>query len=163
LLQLTRNTEREEHGVQRQPQADHFKTIGNPTMRRLPSAISSAILGFVIMTAVQPARAQFEPLAAKVPTSANAIVLLDGQRLLASPLAVREGWKEKYEQAFASGLVAIAPDTQRLVLASQIDYEFMRPQWEVAVADVGKARSAAEIATHERTLVRSAYAGGRLR
>ena len=113
-----------------------------------PLRISAYCLlcGLTVLVVAPHAAAQFEELAAKVPATANAIVLLDGQRLLASPLAAREGWKEKYEQAFASGLVTIAPDTQRLVLASQLDYEYMRPQWEVAIADVGKARTAAEIA-----------------
>jgi len=104
------------------------------------------LCSFVLQIAASHAIAQFDELAAKIPASANAIVLLDGQRLLASPLAVKEGWKEKYEQAFASGLVSIAPDTQKLVLASQLDYEYMRPQWEVAVADVAKPRSAVEVA-----------------
>src|SRR5690349_16948033 len=104
------------------------------------------LCSMVLLTAPQRVAAQFDDLAAKVPSSANAIVLLDGQKLLASPLAKSEGWKDKYEQAFASGLVTIAPDTQKLVLASQINYEFMQPQWEVAIADMGKARSAAEIA-----------------
>jgi hypothetical protein len=94
----------------------------------------------------QPAAAQFNELAAKIPSSANAIVLLDGQKLLASPIAVSEGWKEKYEQAFASGLASISPDTRQLVLASQLDYEYMQPLWEVAVADLGRERSLAEIA-----------------
>lgn len=92
------------------------------------------------------ATAQFDDLAAKIPSTANAIVLLDGQKLLASPLATSEGWKEKYEQAFASGLVSIAPDTQKMVLASQLDFEYMKPLWEAAVADFGRPRSLADVA-----------------
>jgi hypothetical protein len=109
-------------------------------------AVSFAIAAAYSLALAHPAAAQFEELAAQIPASANAIVLLDGQRLLASPLAAREAWKEKYEQAFASGLVSIAPDTQKLVLAAQLDYEYLRPQWEVAVAQVGRPRAAAEIA-----------------
>jgi hypothetical protein len=111
-------------------------------MRTLPASI----LSLLVALWVSPAAAQFNELAAKIPSSANAIVLLDGPKLLASPLATKEKWKEQYEQAFASGLVAISPDTQQLILASQLDYEFMRPVWEVAVADLGRERSLAEIA-----------------
>jgi len=109
---------------------------------------SSFIFGLALVLIVSTGRivtAQFNELAAKIPSTANAIVLLDGQKLLASPLATSEGWKEKYEQSFASGLVSISPDTQQLILASQIDYEYMRPVWEAAVGDLGRERSLADI------------------
>lgn len=111
---------------------------------RLPVlvAVSSA---FQLLLAL-PAPAQIEELAAKVPSSANAIALLDAQKLLASPLAAREGWKEKYEQSFASGLVSIPPDTQRMIVAAQFDYEYMKPVWEAALADMGRPRALAEVA-----------------
>jgi hypothetical protein len=113
-----------------------LKTCFTPLLVALLAALSSP----------PAAKAQFEQLLTKIPSSANAVVLLDAERLFASPLGVREGWKDKYEQSFASGLVTMSPDTQRLVLATQLDYEFMKPQWEVAVADFGKGRSAAEVA-----------------
>lgn len=102
------------------------------------------LLGMLLLT--QSAQAQFDSLAAKIPGSANAIVLLDAKNLLASPIAEKEGWKEKYEQAFASGLVTIAPDTQHMVLAAQMDYQTMRPLWEVVVADYTTEHTIAEIA-----------------
>jgi hypothetical protein len=93
-----------------------------------------------------PAAAQFEALAAKVPATANAIVLLDAQKVMNSPIAQKEGWKEKYEQAFASGLVTISPDTRHMVLGAQIDYQTMQPQWEVAIAEFSEEHSIAEVA-----------------
>ena len=59
---------------------------------------------------------------------------------------MKEGWKAKYEQAFASGLVTIAPDTKRMVLASQMDYEHMKPLWELVVADFSEERTVVNIA-----------------
>jgi hypothetical protein len=97
-----------------------------------------------------PASAQFEELAAKVPVAANAIVLLDGQKLLSSPLAVKEGWKAKYDQAFASGLVGIPPDTQRMIVAAQLDFEHMNPLWQCVVADLGADRTVINIARRTR-------------
>ena len=94
----------------------------------------------------RPVTAQFEVLATKVPAAANAIVLLDGQQLLASPLAEKEGWKQKYEQAFASGGVTIPPDTEHMILAAQLDYQRMQPLWEVVLADFSAAHTAADIA-----------------
>lgn len=92
------------------------------------------------------AAAQFEQLAAKLPASANAIVLLDAQRVMASPIAEKEGWKERYEQAFASGLVTISPDTRHMLLGAQLDYQTMQPLWEVAIADFSEEHSISEIA-----------------
>ena len=44
------------------------------------------LLVLCVSLSARPAVAQFEELAAKIPSTANAIVLLDGQKLLASPL-----------------------------------------------------------------------------
>ncbi len=110
--------------------------------------VSLAVCLLVVGNFLAPDRAaaQFQELAAKVPTSANAIVLLDAQKLMASPLAQKEGWKEKYEEAFASGMVTIAPDTQRMILASQMNFDQMSPAWQVAIADFGEERKVFEIA-----------------
>ena len=93
-----------------------------------------------------PVAAQFDQLAAKIPSTANAIVLLDARRIMASPFAAKEGLKDKYEEAFASGMATIPPDTQQLVLASQLDFEHMKPLWQMAVADFGQARTVVNIA-----------------
>lgn len=92
------------------------------------------------------ASGQFDELAAKVPSTANAIVLLNAEQLLASPLAQKEGWAKQYDSAFASGSVAIPPDTRKLVLAAQLDFAHQHPLWELAVADFGQERTAAEVA-----------------
>jgi hypothetical protein len=108
----------------------------------LPIALLISFLGLL----GRPAAAQFEELAANVPSSANVIVLLDAQKLMASPLAESEGWKEKYDQAFAMGLVSISPNTQRMIIAAQLDFAHMSPLWEVALADFNEERTVAEIA-----------------
>src|SRR4029450_4802390 len=93
--------------------------------RNLAFALLSCSLAIASTIVPRPASAQFEQLAAKIPSTANAIVLLDAQRIMASPIAQQEGWKERYEQAFASGLVSISPDTRRMVLGVAIDYQTM--------------------------------------
>ncbi len=124
-------------------------------MAYAPRPILIAWAGLIVALSPLAAGAQFDELLAKVPASANAVVLLDAQRLLASPIAAREGWRDKYEQAFAAGLVTIAPDTQRLILATQLDYEFLKPQWELAIAEFGRPRSAAEVARAAKGVLES--------
>ena len=113
-------------------------------MRTNLVALSFAVFSLLVFD--HPARAQFEPLAAKVPSTANAIMLLDATALFDSALAKREGWQDKYEQAFASGLVSIPVGVQRMILAAEFEYEYMKPRWEIAVADLAESRSAAQIA-----------------
>jgi hypothetical protein len=105
------------------------------------------VLAFLAAVVQAPAaRGQFEDLAQKIPSTANAIVLLDAQRILASPFAAKEGLKEKYDEAFASGLATIPPDTQRMILASQLDFEHMKPLWQLAVGDFKQPRTVVDIA-----------------
>jgi len=111
------------------------------------SAARTALVAAVCFLAlVSTAAAQFDQLAAQIPASANAAALVDVERLLASPLARQEGWKDKHAQAYAAGLIALAPDARRMILASQIDFEYMKSQWEAAVADFAQPRTIAGIA-----------------
>ncbi|HWB10845.1 MAG TPA: hypothetical protein VG826_16565 [Pirellulales bacterium] len=121
------------------------------------SRASASILALstVFLFAASPADAQFEPLAASVPSSANAIALVDVKNLFDSPLAAREGWKDKHDQAFAAGLCAIPPFTDRMILAAEIDYVHMSPAWELAVADLAESRSAAAIARSSKGILDS--------
>jgi hypothetical protein len=102
------------------------------------------------IAAATPARGQFEELLAKVPSTANSLALVNGEKLFSSPLAVKEGWKEKYQQAFATGLVSIPPDTKRMLLAAQMDYSYMKPLWELAIADFNEEKLIAQVARNTK-------------
>jgi len=78
----------------------------------------------------------FNALIQRVPSSANAVVILNLERIKASPMGVRLGWREKIEEAFNSGMIRVPPKATRFVMASQIDFEFKTPNWEFAVADL---------------------------
>jgi hypothetical protein len=112
------------------------------------SVISFRALGALAFafTMVSSAAAQFEELLNKVPGTANSLALVNGEKLFNSPLAVKEGWKEKYSEAFASGLVSIPPDTKRMLLAAQMDYSYMKPLWELAIADFSGEKSLVDVA-----------------
>jgi hypothetical protein len=116
-----------------------------PTLR---ASFASGLILCLLVGRIAPG--QFEELAAKVPASANALVLLDGQKLLSSPLAVKEGWKSKYEEAFASGLLTIPPDTERMIVATQLDYEHLSPLWQAVVATFARERVVSDIARHTK-------------
>ena len=75
----------------------------------------------------------FRAMMRRVPSSANAVVLINVAKILQSPVAVKENWKDRQEKAFEAGLSILPPGVSRFVQVSQIDYEFMEPMWETSV------------------------------
>lgn len=88
-----------------------------------------------------PAVAQhgFEELLKRTPPGANAIVLINVEKTLDSPVAKARDWKTKLGEAFESGLVTLPPHATRFVQASQIDFETMHPSWEATVVELKTA------------------------
>ncbi len=119
--------------------------------RRLSSAFSllAAAMGlFLTSLWAGPAAAQdaFQKMLDRVPRSANAVVLLNVEKAIASPMGVREGWKEDLDKAYADGLIRIPPQASRLVVAAQLDFEFFKPIWQSAVVDLSVDPSISAIA-----------------
>lgn len=71
------------------------------------------------------ANAQFNSLSRRVPNDANAIVFIDVEKLMASPLAESAGWKGDVQKAFESGLVMLPPNAERFIAAARIDFHTM--------------------------------------
>lgn len=83
--------------------------------------------------AASPARAQFADLVRRVPSTANAIVLVDADKVFSSPAAEKFGWKENRVKAWESGLSLLPPTATHAVLASQLDLKSMINAWETAI------------------------------
>ncbi|MGI6417190.1 MAG: hypothetical protein ACOX1P_16130 [Thermoguttaceae bacterium] len=92
------------------------------------------------------AHAQFKELAQSLPRSANSIVILNLEKAKASPMGIREGWKSKFEESFADGVIRVPPQATRLVLTAQLNFETMRPAWEAAALDLNQPLSMSSIA-----------------
>ncbi len=58
----------------------------------------------LVLVMASPAAAQFRDLVFHVPNGANAIVILNVEKILASPLGEKQGWKSNLEKAFAAGM-----------------------------------------------------------
>ena len=102
-------------------------------IRCLPASI---LFAATVIACVGEATAQYASLVARVPRGANTIVILDVQRLLDSPLAKQQNWRDKQERAAEAGITMVAPTAQQFLMASHLDYEFMQPVWEVAMANL---------------------------
>lgn len=69
----------------------------------------------------------------RVPTSANAVALVDVEGLFKSKLGMKEGWSRRYVTDYASGLVPFPPSVQKAVLAAKIDSDTISADWELGV------------------------------
>ena len=85
------------------------------------------------------ASAQFREMVDRLPRSANAVVILNVEKAKQSAMGIREGWDKKIETAFQSGLTRVPPKAVRFVLGAEIDFEFMKANWEAAVVEVAQA------------------------
>ena len=120
---------------------------------RLRVVVFCAVVAACLGPAASQSSAQFQDMVRHVPKGANAIMILNVDNILASPMGVREGWKANLEKAFAAGMIRVPPKANRFVLASQIDFEFMKPNWEAALAEAKRVPWMSKIAKeYEGTL-----------
>ena len=75
-------------------------------MRRRRFSIAAPLL--VLALAVS-AEAQFENVIKRVPTSANALVLVNAEKVFDSSAAIKGGWKDRLIEAHKSGLTILRP------------------------------------------------------
>lgn len=79
---------------------------------------------------------EFADMIKRIPSSANALVMVDAKALFDSPIAKSEGWEVDREKRFAAGLTSLPPKAGKLMLAANLDVELMRPHWEAAIAEM---------------------------
>lgn len=109
-----------------------------------------SIMVVLCVALLSPAvQAGFPELASLVPGDANALVLIDMEKILASPAAEKGDWKNKVENAFEEGLTILPPQANRAILASQIDLEFMTQLWQTELLEVTDPTEMTKVA--ERT------------
>ena len=90
--------------------------------------------------------ADFGPLMARIPGGTNTLVILNVDRIIGSPLAKKDKWQERRDNAFAAGLSILPPDAERFVMAANMDFDFMQPTWTVTLVKIPKKRALSEIA-----------------
>jgi len=104
-------------------------------MPRLIHNLSLFLLGALGLCSISSAES-FKDMATHVPDDANAIVLFNVEKILNSPIAQARGWRESHAKSFADGMVFLPPQAARCVMASNIDFEFFKPRWEVTLLDL---------------------------
>lgn len=95
--------------------------------------VCGLLLTVVTATAAQ---AQFQDLACKIPSDANSVVVINVQKIHASPIARQSNSLQQHEKEYAAGLTAIPPSAKRVIAAAQMDLEYLKPIWEVVLAEL---------------------------
>src|SRR5262245_38895307 len=74
----------------------------------------------------------FPDMMSRVPGDANVLMAMDVERILASPLATKEGWKEKQAADYAARPLTFPPQVTKVIRAGQVDLELHQSKWQVA-------------------------------
>ena len=62
----------------------------------------------------------FQELVNKIPRSANAVVLLNIEKAKASPMGIKQDWKNKLENAFDAGLTQVPNQSASVTTETQV-------------------------------------------
>jgi hypothetical protein len=117
-------------------------------MRRVPSVLGAA-LALVALTTTSQA-ADHSDLLRFIPDSANAVMVVDMQALLKSPLGVKEKWASKHQTEMLNGALPINPRIERAVLATQLGATNAADAGVIAVAPIPKGASLEQVAKREK-------------
>ncbi len=90
--------------------------------------------------------AELKQLAMRVPASSNALVVINSKAALSSPLARIQNWNQTGAEAHKAGMIRLPARADYLLMAAEMDFEFLQPLWEIAVAYVPQQLSMASIA-----------------
>ena len=113
------------------------------------AAIGGLVGCLLLLGSQAPGHAQgeFKDLVRYVPSSANALVLIDTQKIMKTGVAKSEDWKAKLEQAYAAGLTIMPADANQGVFASNMDFSLMSPMWETTILELDHDPNTAAFAT----------------
>lgn len=108
-----------------------------------------SVFAAVFCCALRAAQADDTNLLSRIPPGANAVAIIDVDKILNSPMGIQEHWKDKLKNAYAAKPLIVPPNASRLVLASLIDPSTMQPAWEVSVIELKTSPSMKNIARAE--------------
>jgi hypothetical protein len=110
------------------------------------------ILCSVVVALLLPAGragASFPTLAERLPPSTNALVAINVEKVLSSPLAMQEGWREDIQARWDKQPLMIPPGATRVLTAAWVKMPAMNSVWEVSTIDMEKVPTADELAKAE--------------
>lgn len=104
------------------------------------------LAGAAIFLAPTGALGQIDGLKSRIPTDANAALIINTEKLFGSPAAERGRWEAKRQAAFDAGVTFVSEKTTGVVVAAKLDVEFGNTVWELAQVRLSDAGSLPEVA-----------------
>lgn len=118
-------------------------------MNWLPGKFAALVVAWFAVGR-SPAAETFESLATRIPGAANALVLIDVEAILATPVAQAGGWSKKLEVAYVERPVFLPPEAKKMALGAvlQPSTDF-KDLWQVALMELAEPVGIRAIARSE--------------
>jgi len=88
---------------------------------RFRLALTGFLSGLVLLMGTGPVGANYYELLRRVPESANTLIMIDVERMLMSPIAMKEKWRDKANSTQGQ-MLHFPINAQRYMLASKLDF-----------------------------------------
>lgn len=108
------------------------------------ATFASAVICLVMGRATQAA--EFTDLMRRLPEGGNAVVVVNAAKVFGSPLAQREGWQQKYADAFEATPLILPPTATQCVMGAKFDLDSILPEWQAAVMELAIDPTPADVA-----------------
>jgi hypothetical protein len=82
--------------------------------------------------------AGWKEMGGRLPAGTNAIVAVNVDALLKSPLGVKEGWASRWADRYEAGPVAIIPGTQRVLAAAFVKPGLQEADWRITMMELAE-------------------------
>lgn len=99
--------------------------------------------------------ADVSALAKRLPAGANVVAYIDVESILGSKLGVKEGWRAKLKEAYASTPLIVPPSAKQVLMASWLEPNGAEPKWEVSLIELATTPSLERIAKDEKGFTES--------
>ena len=108
--------------------------------------LSLGLAAALVLASATRCRAQFAELSARVPDGANAIFVIDVDQIMRSQFATNQGWSTKQQAMYEAGFLMLLPEASQMLAATKLDFETMRPEWEVFLMNLNREPSMSQLA-----------------
>jgi hypothetical protein len=117
-------------------------------MNTITRAIAVGLL--VLGAAATAARANFKTMGDRLPAGSNAIIAVNVEKVLATPMAQTEQWAQTSAAAWANQPLMIPPGASRVLMAAEVRTDSMEPYWELSLIEMNKLPDMKQLAQAER-------------
>ena len=88
------------------------------------------------LTLSNGARATFQTLAERLPAASNALVAVNVEKVLNTPVAQQEQWRQNIADSWAKQPMMIPPGATRLLTVASVKTSVMEPYWEMSLIEM---------------------------